>query len=86
MCAQQTTCRLNGERGEREAEGKTGFRGLSPAEGPRREQWSRATRWRDLCDQRPDGHGADGVKVRAQASEDGVSEGQARKAQFVEYR
>ena len=31
MCALQTTWRLNGERGEREAEGKTGFRGLSPA-------------------------------------------------------
>ena len=30
VCALQTTCRLNGERGERGAEGKTGFRGLSP--------------------------------------------------------
>ena len=30
MCALQTTCRLNGERGERKAEEKTGFRGLSP--------------------------------------------------------
>ena len=31
VCALQTTCRLNGERGEREAEGKKGFRGLSPS-------------------------------------------------------
>ena len=65
MCAQDTTHRLNGESGEREAEGKTGFRGLSPAQGPRRAQWSRPTCWRDLCDQRPEGRGAYGVKVRA---------------------
>ena len=55
MCAQQTTCRQNGERGEREAEGKTGFRGLSPFDRPRGAQGARTTRWRDLCDQRPDG-------------------------------
>lgn len=79
MCAQQTTGRLNGERGEREAEGKTGFRGLSPA-GAARAQWSRSTGWRDLCDQRPDGLGADGVKGRAEASDGGVCGGPARQA------
>lgn len=65
MCAQQTTCRLNGERGERGAEGKTGFRGLSPFSEPQGHSGPDQLVGGISVTSGPDGHGADGVKGRA---------------------